>query len=66
MSRNILENSNSIIDQIYYLLWLQQDVPLKDNKFQVQIPDTIIIKDNVITNWFFTSKQGIVLQKRSF
>ena len=62
-----LVSSNTIIQQIYYLLWLQKDTGLKANVAQFTIPDSVIIQDKQISDWFFTSKKtNLLLRKNNF
>lgn len=56
---SLLTNSNSIIDNIYYFLWLKKESGLKDNAFPIKIPDTIIMKGYCFLNWYFTSKKSV-------
>ena len=45
-------------------LWKKQDY-LKDAEslFDLTIPETVIIKFNIISNWYFTSKEGKLKRK---
>ncbi len=58
----IVEKSNTIIEQIYFLLWLKQE-GLKDS-FGIRIPDTVVMKGKQLLNWYFMSKKNEILMKR--
>jgi len=60
----ILRNTNLVVENLYYLLWLK-DSGLKDASFSVKIPDTVIIQSGKILNWFFSSKngEGVLMKK---
>ena len=60
----LIKNSNLLVESLYYLLWLK-DSGLKDASFAVKIPDTVIIHQGKIMNWFFSSKsaEGILMKK---
>ena len=60
----MLKNKDGIIEELYYILWKKQDY-LKDAEslYDLDIPDTVIIKFNIISNWYFTSKEGKLKRK---
>lgn len=43
---NFLGNTNGLIDQIYYYLWVKNE-SFKGNKYPVGIPDTIIFNSGL-------------------
>ncbi|KAL4487561.1 hypothetical protein ABPG72_017350 [Tetrahymena utriculariae] len=59
----MISNTNSVVYNIYYLLWIK-DSGLQESKFPVRIPDTIIINGRQISNWFFTGSNDQVLKKK--
>ena len=59
----LLQNSNKLVDNLYYLLWLK-DTGLKDDCLQVKIPETVIFQNSQIYNWFFYSQQGEAIQMK--
>jgi hypothetical protein len=61
----IINNSNKLIENIYYLMWLKDD-SLKDSSFPIHIPDTILFRQEVILNWYFSSKKGEILMKKEY
>ena len=48
---------NSEIEWLIVQLWQ------KSSAFKFKIPDTVIMKNGEISNWFFTTAQGYVLKK---
>ena len=43
---------------IYIYLWLKEPGAEKGPNFPFKIPDTLIIKEAVITDWYFSSKES--------
>jgi hypothetical protein len=60
----IVHNSNTIVDNLYYLLWLKDDV-LRSGAFPVRIPDSLIISHGKVVNWYFSphSGNGVLMKK---
>ncbi len=56
----LLGNSNTIIDNLYYLFWLNKESGLKDNIFAMKIPDTVIFNGNSIIIWYYSNKDGVI------
>ena len=52
-----LKDSDSLLDSIFYFLWVKKDICIKDDTNSVRIPNTIITLDNRILTWYFYSKR---------
>jgi hypothetical protein len=53
---------DGIMELMYYLLW-RKDSPYKEH-MNISIPDTVIFKSGKPVKWYFTNKEGTVLQKK--
>lgn len=62
----IASNSNLVIENLYYLLWLK-DAGLKEDSYSVRIPDTLVLNYGRITNWYFSPSngKGILMKKKN-
>ena len=53
--------TDEFLENIFHLLWIK-DVMYK-NLAQINIPDTVIFKNEQPSFWYFTSKNGEILRK---
>ncbi|CAK88555.1 unnamed protein product (macronuclear) [Paramecium tetraurelia] len=60
----MITNTNGVAYNIYHFLWFKDESLLKES-FQIRIPDTLIYKNGVPQVWYFTSKEGEIMTKKS-
>lgn len=59
----LLTNTNTIVNNIYFLLWLK-DTGLKENTFNIRIPDTVIFKNRNAAIWYYSTSDGKILKHK--
>ena len=58
-----IANTDSVVDNIYYYLWLKDDCT-KIDTINIAVPNTIIFKNGKPQFWYFWSKnKGILIKK---
>lgn len=57
---------DGLIVDLYYLLWKKEDfMKSGEDSFKINIPNTLVIKENQPFAWYFTDSQGFLRRKRT-
>ena len=52
------------LEWLLYALWTKKTA--SPTKFSFQLPDTVVLRDGKPHNWYFSSREGLILKKNFF